>query len=136
MRIVGYTGITGQRIAIDAAVAASVKRFIPSGFGADLGNSKVKQLPVFGDKIPINDYVEEKAAENPDFSYTHVQNGVFLDWGLGTSSTESYPYFPMISRAYQVVHALCHTALRNLWTELLQMFVVPLSVLESAHQGQ
>jgi uncharacterized protein YbjT (DUF2867 family) len=82
---VGAPGLQGQTIAIDAAIAAGVKRFLPSEFGSDTGNPKAKQLPIFGYKVNVNNYVEEKAAANPDFSYTLVRNGAFLDWGLENS---------------------------------------------------
>lgn len=82
---VGNAGLQGQTIVIDAAIAAGVKRFLPSEFGSDLGNPKTKQLPVFGYKVNVNNYIEEKAAANPDFSYTLVRNGAFLDWGLEMS---------------------------------------------------
>lgn len=70
---------------IDASVAAGVSRFIPSEFGSDLENVKAKALPVFGHKVAVNKHAEEKARENPNFSYTTVCNGGFLDWGLEKS---------------------------------------------------
>lgn len=79
---VGAQGLQGQTVAIDAAIAAGVKRFLPSEFGSDLDNPKAKSLPVFGYKVNINKYIAEKAAANPDFSYTLVRNSAFLDWGL------------------------------------------------------
>ena len=79
---VASEAILAQTAVIDAAVAAGVKRFIPSEFGSDLNNPKVTALPVFGHKVVINKYLAEKAAANPKFSYTQVRNGAFLDWGL------------------------------------------------------
>jgi uncharacterized protein YbjT (DUF2867 family) len=79
---VGNHGLQGQTIMIDAAIAAGVKRFLPSEFGSDLSNPKTAKLPVFGYKVNIIKYIEEKAAANPDFTYTLVRNGAFLDWGL------------------------------------------------------
>jgi hypothetical protein len=82
-------GLQGQTIAIDAAIAAGVKRFLPSEFGPDLGNPQTAaltaDLPIFGSKINVNKYIEEKAASNPDFTYTLVRNGAFVDWGLQKS---------------------------------------------------
>ncbi|RSL68372.1 hypothetical protein CEP54_002860 [Fusarium duplospermum] len=57
-----------QETLIDAAVAAGVKRFIPSEFGSNLDIPSVRALPLFGAKGKI--------------SYTFVYNSVFLDWGL------------------------------------------------------
>ncbi|KAG0646468.1 Oxidoreductase BOA1 [Hyphodiscus hymeniophilus] len=79
---VGTPGLQGQTIAIDAAIAAGVKRFLPSEFGSDLGNPKTAALPIFGYKVHVNKYLEEKVAANPDFAYTLIRNGAFLDWGL------------------------------------------------------
>lgn len=79
---VGTEGFQGQAVIIDAAIAAGVKRFIPSEFGSDTKNPKSAALPVFGYKIATQKYIEEKAAANPDFTYTYVINGVFLDWAL------------------------------------------------------
>lgn len=79
---VGLPGLQGQNLIIDAAVAAGVKRFLPSEFGSDLSNPKTSQLPIFSYKVATQIYVEEKAAQNPDFTYTLVRTGAFLDWGL------------------------------------------------------
>jgi hypothetical protein len=81
---VGVPGQQGQNLIIDAAVAARVKRFIPSDFGADIDNPKTKALPVFGYKVATQNYVEDVARANPSFTYTIIRNGVFLDWGLET----------------------------------------------------
>jgi hypothetical protein len=67
---------------IDAAVAAGVKRFLPSEFGSDLGNPNTAVLPVFGYKVVTNEYVQEKAAAHSKFTYTLIRNGPFLDWGI------------------------------------------------------
>ena len=64
---VGISGLEGQTIMIDACVAAGVSRFLPSEFGSDLDNPMVKALPVFGYKVAVNKYAEEKARENPEF---------------------------------------------------------------------
>jgi nucleoside-diphosphate-sugar epimerase len=79
---VGTEGLPGQNTVIDAAVAAGVKRFLPSEFGSDLSNPKPKALPVFGYKVAVAAHIEEVASKNPKFSYTYVRNGPFLDWGL------------------------------------------------------
>ncbi|RHZ64299.1 aromatic alcohol reductase [Aspergillus thermomutatus] len=68
---------------IDAAVAAQVQRFIPSEFGSDTTNATAAKLPVYQDKVAIQKYLREKAAESDgEFSYTILINGPFLDWGL------------------------------------------------------
>lgn len=79
---VGNEGLQGQSLIVDAAIAAGVKRFLPSEFGSDTENAKSAELPIFGYKIATQKHIEAKAAANPDFTYTYVVNGPFLDWGL------------------------------------------------------
>jgi uncharacterized protein YbjT (DUF2867 family) len=67
---------------IDAAITAGVKRFIPSEFGSN--NPVARRLPVFADKVKVQDYLVQKVQEpgNEGFSYTRINNSVFFDWGL------------------------------------------------------
>ena len=44
---VGTSGLAGQSVLVEAAVAANVKRFLPSDFGCDIANPKAGVLPVF-----------------------------------------------------------------------------------------
>ncbi|KAL2831614.1 hypothetical protein BJY01DRAFT_108079 [Aspergillus pseudoustus] len=67
---------------IEAAIAAGVKRFIPSEFTADIGNLKASALPQYTAQLRIQELLQNATNENPDFSYTSIRNGVFLDWGL------------------------------------------------------
>lgn len=69
-----------QPALIDAAIAAGVKRFIPSEFGSNIaGNAKTAALPVFKGKSITQDYLKQKSSQ---ISYTLINNGLFLDWGL------------------------------------------------------
>lgn len=82
---VGHEGIPGQQILIEAAVAASVKRFIPSEFGSDIVNPKNRSLlqsPFFKSKNRIYEQLRQASADNSSFTYTSVCCGPFLDWGL------------------------------------------------------
>ncbi|KUJ17542.1 isoflavone reductase family protein-like protein CipA [Mollisia scopiformis] len=79
---VGTEGLLGQSVLIDAAIAAGVKRFLPSEFGSDLSNPNVAKLPVFGYKLATRKHLEEKIQAGADITYTYVINGGFLDWGL------------------------------------------------------
>jgi len=74
--------LSDQTRMIDAAIAAKVQRFIPSEFGSDLQNPKARALPVFAGKVEVQNYLVEKVKSSPDFSYTIIRNGFFLDWGL------------------------------------------------------
>ena len=79
---VGIEGLSGQEILIKAAAAADVKRFLPSDYGCDLSNAKTAALPVFKHKIDAHNALREAAATKPDFTYSLVCSGAFLDWGL------------------------------------------------------
>jgi hypothetical protein len=74
------SAIGSQNPLIDAAVAAGVKRFIPAEFGMDSENALCAQLPVIAFKVATKDYLLEKSASNPSFTYTAIANGLFLDW--------------------------------------------------------
>ncbi|KAL7936485.1 hypothetical protein V8C35DRAFT_295616 [Trichoderma chlorosporum] len=79
---VGSEGLGGhQKKLVDAAVAAGVKRFLPSEYGCDLTNELAAKLPVFQPKVEVQKYLEEKAKTTP-LTYTLVYSGPFFDWGL------------------------------------------------------
>lgn len=67
---------------IEAAVAAGVRRFLPSEFCANIGNPKAATLPVYHPKIAIHEVIQRYARDYPNFTYTLVRNGPFLDWSL------------------------------------------------------
>ncbi|KPM42740.1 hypothetical protein AK830_g3798 [Neonectria ditissima] len=73
--------IDSQLTFIDAAIAAGVQRFIPSEFGSNLDVPSVRSLPVFTQKVKIQDVLIEKSKSTP-LSYTFIYNSAFLDWGL------------------------------------------------------
>lgn len=79
---VGMAGLPGQSVLVEAATAANVKRFLPSDFGSDLANPKASAQPVFQYKVDIQKALREAADAKPDFTYTLICNGAFLDWGL------------------------------------------------------
>ncbi|KIW84034.1 hypothetical protein Z517_03280 [Fonsecaea pedrosoi CBS 271.37] len=74
-----------QHNLIDAAVAAGVKHFIPSEFGADLKNKKISAFPIYKGKVALEAYLEE-AASKSRLIYTYVYNNVILDFGLRVGS--------------------------------------------------
>jgi len=75
-------GLAHQPGLVDAAVEAGVTRFLPSEFGSDTRHPGVAKFPVFTSKVTSLDYVEQKAADNPSFTYTALLTGPFLDFGL------------------------------------------------------
>ncbi|KAF2994336.1 hypothetical protein E8E14_003195 [Neopestalotiopsis sp. 37M] len=72
-----------QNPMIDAAVAAGVKRFIPSEYGL---NTRKLQGEILGDwlqaKTSAVDYLIEKAQSNPSFTWTGIGTSLFFDWSL------------------------------------------------------
>lgn len=78
---VGEKGIIGQKLLIDAAITAGVKRFLPSNFGSNMSNPNSRKLPVFKGKVIIEDYLVEKS-KTTDLTYTLVYNGGFTDFAI------------------------------------------------------
>lgn len=76
------TALATQLLLVEAAAKAHVKRFIPSEFGSDTLNENVRRLPVFADKIAVQDALRREAAVSGGMTYTFICSGPFLDWGL------------------------------------------------------
>lgn len=75
----GASGIGEQKVYVDAAVEAGVKRFLPSEFGINGQSQAVKKLtPFFAVKQELLDYLVEK--EKDGLSWTAVICGVLFDW--------------------------------------------------------
>ncbi|KAL7923786.1 hypothetical protein ACQKWADRAFT_289294 [Trichoderma austrokoningii] len=75
------TPVAIQKRFIDAAIAAGVKRFVPSEYGCDLNNTLARALPVFAPKVEVQEYLKQKAESTP-LTYTFAYSGPFLDWGI------------------------------------------------------
>jgi hypothetical protein len=75
------SGLECQFRLIDAAIAAGVKRFIPSEFGADLQNPKTRAFLTYRTKVQVEEYLE-KLAREANLTYTYVYNSLLLDDGL------------------------------------------------------
>lgn len=80
---VGGAAVDNQTVLIDAAVAAGVKRFIPSEFGSVTTNPKLKKFPLYGSMFKTRNYLQEKAAAG-ELSWTVLACGAFLDLILNT----------------------------------------------------
>ncbi|KAM0352356.1 hypothetical protein ACHAPU_002021 [Fusarium lateritium] len=80
----GSLAIPSQDLLVDAAVAAGVKRFIPSEFGSNLAIPSVRKLPIFHTKVVIQDKLIALAREGK-ITYTFVHNSIFLDWGINNN---------------------------------------------------
>ena len=78
--LVGGTALGDQNKLIDAAIAAGVKRFIPSEFGSNTADARTRAVvPVFEAKFGTANYLKSKEKE---ISWTAIVTGAFLDWGL------------------------------------------------------
>lgn len=79
--VLGFHAQPKQRNIIDAAIAAGVKRFLPSEFGSNSNNPNARKLPYFAEKFKIMDYLVEKTKIS-SLTYTIVNNGPLLDFGI------------------------------------------------------
>jgi hypothetical protein len=78
--LVGAMGFTEQKILIDAAIAAGVKRFLPSEYGSNTTDQRVlDQVSVFAPKVDTVKYLK---SNEDKISWSSVICGAFFDWGL------------------------------------------------------
>lgn len=79
---VGAMGFADQKIFIDAAIKAGVKRFIPSEYSTNTLSDAVRELvPVFEPKKTILDYLKQN--EETGLTWTGLAVGPLLDWVSG-----------------------------------------------------
>jgi DNA-binding NarL/FixJ family response regulator len=75
---IGATGFQSQKTVIDAAIAAGVRRFLPSEFSANTLSDAVRSLvPAFVPKMEILDYLKEKGSTG--LTWTGLAVGALLD---------------------------------------------------------
>lgn len=78
--IVGGVALGDQEKLIDAAIEAGVKRFIPSEFGSNTPDKRLRDIvPVFEAKFSTVNYLKSKESA---ISWTSIITGPFFDWGL------------------------------------------------------
>jgi nucleoside-diphosphate-sugar epimerase len=77
---------------IDAAVAAGVKRFIPSEYGANNLDPRARSLiPIYDIKGAMLEYLIAKAEEsNGKLTWTSISCGSWLDWALDPSKSGNF----------------------------------------------
>lgn len=96
--ILATVAVAGQRPLVDAAVAAGVKRIIPSEFGINtrfLGKEPIGSI--LQGKIQTLNYIHEKSKQNPSLTWTGISTGLFFDWVRELTFTTS---FPLLSKDY------------------------------------
>lgn len=81
---VSMMAIDSQTILIDAAVAAGVKRFIPSEYGSVSSNPKLENNPAYAGMWKVKRYLWEKA-KTGDLTWTVLATGAFLEFLFGHS---------------------------------------------------
>jgi uncharacterized protein YbjT (DUF2867 family) len=77
--VIGDASILGQKLMVDAAIAAGVKRFLPSNFGSNMTDPNSRKLPIFALKVAVEDYLIEKS-KTTELTYTFVYNGGLTDF--------------------------------------------------------
>jgi hypothetical protein len=76
---VGASAFSDQKKFVDAAIRASVKRFIPSEFSANSQNEAVLQLlPPFEQKKELIEYLKSK--ETDGLTWTGIASSGLFDW--------------------------------------------------------
>lgn len=76
---VGAGGLGDQKVFVDAAVAAGVKRFMPSEFSVNTLSPAVRDLvPLFEAKLQLLEHLKSK--KNTGLSWTGLAAGLLFDW--------------------------------------------------------
>ncbi|EWC47841.1 hypothetical protein DRE_02723 [Drechslerella stenobrocha 248] len=79
--VVAGAALGEQKKLIDAAVAAGVKRFIPSEFGSNTDSKDARELvPVFSRKVEIKEYLETRVSDG--LTWTGIVVGPVFDRSL------------------------------------------------------
>ncbi|KAK3938163.1 hypothetical protein QBC46DRAFT_318189 [Diplogelasinospora grovesii] len=83
---IAIPALGSQEALVDAAVAAGVRRFLPSEFGhhtLKLATQKGEMLAqLLGSKTQLLEHIIEKSKSNPEFTWTGLATSPFTDWGL------------------------------------------------------
>ncbi|KAM0328649.1 hypothetical protein ACHAQA_005061 [Verticillium albo-atrum] len=78
--MIPIASLASQAVVIEAAIAAGVKRFVPSEYGSDTDNEAViAAVPFFEAKKKYLDLLRSK---EDVISWTALFTGPFFDWGL------------------------------------------------------
>ncbi|KAF0320341.1 isoflavone reductase family protein [Colletotrichum asianum] len=71
--------LASDKVIIDAAIAASVKRIIPSEFTTNLDTPLSRKLPHVLGKVEVREYLESVVPASPSTTWTSINNGAFLE---------------------------------------------------------
>lgn len=78
--IVGNAIMRLQPAMIEAAIAGGITHFYPSEFGSDIAQEELKDFRYFRDKRVVRDHLVAAAKAHPDFRYTLMVTGPFIEW--------------------------------------------------------
>ncbi|KAJ5753991.1 NAD(P)-binding protein [Penicillium nucicola] len=80
---VPFPMLDSEKIVIDACIAASVKRYMPSEYTTMLESPLAKNLPIAKEKFLIRQYLTSVMADTSGpTTWTSVNNGAFFDMAL------------------------------------------------------
>ena len=66
----------------DAAIAAGVTEFYPSEYGSDIGQGEYLTNRYWRDKQITRQHLRNVAKDHPQFNYTFLITGGFMDYAL------------------------------------------------------
>jgi len=102
-----------QKTMIDAAVAAHVKRFIPSEFGYNLQEARGTKIGgLLKAKLEIADYLTELSQKHEWFTWTGLSTGTLFDWVSRMNLPEA-PADVVLNEYRLSVWAFSDSTLRN-----------------------
>lgn len=76
----GNHTIKRQPLVIDTAIAAGVRHFYPSEFGADLTVPGNWEERYYQDKVVTREHLQKRTKDTPGLGYTYFVNGRFSEW--------------------------------------------------------
>ncbi|KAL5095314.1 hypothetical protein Trisim1_000090 [Trichoderma cf. simile WF8] len=75
--------IAAQKVMVDAAIQAGVKRFIPSEYGSSSIDQPLEDFKkLMAPKTELIGYLREKSQLHPQFTWTCLSGGALLDMGI------------------------------------------------------
>jgi hypothetical protein len=78
----GNHALNQQPTIIDAAIAAGVRHFYPSEFGADLLVGQNWTQRYYRDKVLTRQHLEKRAQDTPDLGWTYLTIGRLTEWAI------------------------------------------------------
>lgn len=80
--MLGNHAMKHQPAIVDAAITAGVTELYPSEFGSDIGQGDYLTHRYWRDKQLVRQHLRHVAKENPDFNYTFMVTGGFMEFAL------------------------------------------------------